>query len=111
MNTIKLLLASLRLKVAIHKANLMHKSNGKRYYVLPSIQRGKLLILCKQDINALKRAKVIRKSYTHLDVMTHCLYYTADINGNNKSKMSSDLLDKNKKLWIKHIKHIFNINK
>ncbi len=63
------------LRRATKVAELRHKGDGKRYYVLPDFN-GDLRVLNTKEIDALKRAKIMDKKVNFFDLMKEALYHT-----------------------------------
>ena len=60
---------------AIKLAELRHKADGKRYYVLPD-WNGNLKALNHLEINELKRQGVMSKNVNIKNLMEEAVYYT-----------------------------------
>jgi len=63
------------LRRATKLADLRHKADGKRYYVLPDFN-GDLRVLNSKEIDALKRAKVMDKQVSFYYLINESLYHT-----------------------------------
>lgn len=101
---IRLKKSSIQLSIAIRVAKQKQKAFNKRFYVMPDYN-GKLIALSKDDVNNLKRIKVMDKRVSHLDLMRECFYYTPlALNGFGKIS-EEDRLEK-KKAWLKYYNQI-----
>lgn len=96
-----LIIGDLRFRIARKKADLKHKTTGKRYYVVPNGQN-RLMVLCKADINPLKKAGIIRKDFNHLKLMDCCLYFT-DLSGKDEGRMDKKDVEVRESWWRKHL--------
>lgn len=104
-----LLLGAIRFKIFVARANMLHMSTGKRYYVIPYPNSNfKLLVLCNDDIKRLKKMHIFKKNVSHLTIMESCLYFT-NCGGKTEGKM--DEVTKMQKFdsWIGHIKNKLGI--
>ena len=98
-------LALLRFKLFVYKADAMHASTGKWYYVIPYPNSNfKLLVLCNDDIKQLKKRHILKKNVTHLTVMYSCLYFT-NCGGKKEGKMDKPTLALKYSNWKTHIKN------
>lgn len=92
----------IRFRLFVARADMMHHTTGKRYYVIPHpTSRFKLLVLCKDDIRRLKKARILRKNVDHLFIMHECLYFT-DLDGKPYGRMQD--VEKNEHIWKQHIR-------
>jgi hypothetical protein len=60
---------------AIRIANLRHQTDGRRYYVLPD-HRNRLLVLNNTEIQVLKKAGVMNRKVTILNLLNEAVYHT-----------------------------------
>ena len=63
------------LKMRIKEADALHKATGKAYYVLPDYN-GVLQVLDKANIKILKRAKIMNREVTCVDLLCESEYNT-----------------------------------
>ena len=103
MKAIKLLVGSLRFKIACMKADLLHEQKGFRYYVIPHPnKKGKLLAISKDDIRLWRKMKMLNKNIDHIWIMNNCLYFT-DADGKNVGKMKKERIEEKHERWMKHL--------
>jgi hypothetical protein len=99
-----LLLGKIRFWAMRHKADALHDTTGKRYYVIPCGGKN-MLVACNNDIKALKKRGIIKQNIDHLTIMENCLYYT-DNDGKASGRMSSDKVARNAQQWQQHLHHL-----
>lgn len=75
---IKKIKAHLRYRLAVQRAEKAHDVDNCRYYVMPSTERGKLLIMSRKSFRKLKLKHYINSSCRMTDVERICFYFTAD---------------------------------
>ena len=108
---------AIRLRYAIYLADSKQRAYNKQYFVLPDGD-GKLRVLCKADIKALKRGVVVKakgsdkgvrvrlmsKRVTHMDVMRECFYYTPyNLNSAQEDEWRRESASKSR-AWLEWIK-------
>lgn len=115
-------LDGLRLDFAIMMADAMQRARNKRFYVLEN-GHGKLIWLCNDDIDAMKRPRYVKKyvggkfrtfkvrmmpkHVTHLDVMRDCFYYTP-ASRNNSNGISVEERNNKRERWIEFMEKFRN---
>lgn len=116
----KLKMDGLRLSFAISMCNALQKARNKRFYVIEN-QQGKLVWVCNEDIDAMKKPRRVRKLVngklrifkvsmlpkhtSHLDVMKNCLYYTPTSLNNSDGMSPKERMERSKR-WIKYMERI-----
>ena len=101
MNIFKKLRASIRYKEAIRQADKAHKETGERYYVMPSSQIGKLIIMDRHNFRKLKQKRYINSKASVSDLQRECFYCTPYKNGSGKiSEEVTELKKKQYYEWI-----------
>lgn len=70
----------LRLKMAIRMAEYKHYISNKKYYVLPSIDGG-LMVIDRSRIKLKKKQGLIPNSYQALELQEKAFYYTPNVRG------------------------------
>jgi hypothetical protein len=93
---------AIQLKWAIRLCDLKQQAFNKRYFVILDYN-DKLISLSKDDINRLKRMRLIDKRVTHLDLMEKAFYYTP-LSKNNDGKMTKEEREKRKKTYMQYVK-------
>ncbi len=101
---LSLLLGKIRFWAMRHKADALHDTTGKRYYVIPCGGKN-MLVACNNDIKALKKRGIIKQNIDHLTIMENCLYYT-DNDGKASGRMGSDNVARNAQQWQQHLRHL-----
>ena len=82
MNVLRKLNAYLRLREAVNQADAAWQRNRKRYYVLPSTDGSRLLIVMdRQNFRVLKRKGYIDRSASMPDLAVESFYFTPSGNG------------------------------
>lgn len=94
---------ALQLKWAINLCDLKQQAFNKRYFVILD-HNDKLISLSKEDINRLKRMRIIDKHVTHLDLMEKAFYYTP-LSKNNDGSMSKEERQKRKDTYMQYVKY------
>lgn len=77
MNVFKRLNAYLRLREAVRQANEAWQRTGKRYYVMPTFDRSRrLIVMDRQNFRKLKRKRYINNSAAISDMIEESFYFT-----------------------------------
>lgn len=92
----------IKLSLAIKLCDLKQKAYNTRFYVI-ELPNGELTSISKRGVNMYKKIKRLDKSYSHLDLMNDCYYFTP-LSRNNDSKMTPELREKKRKEYIKGLK-------
>lgn len=91
---------SFRLWMAIKLCDLKQSAFNRRYFVILD-HNDRLISLSRDDINRMKRRKMISKDLTHTKLMEDSFYYTK-LSDNNK--MSREEQKEKRKLYFKYAK-------
>lgn len=116
-NLIRTHIDIMKLRYAIYLADSKQRAYGKQYFVLPD-GNGRLRVLNKDDIKALKKGFVVRrkdsnkcvrvrqmdKRVTHLDIMRECFYFTPYYLGDHASTITATERAKKQREWLEWIK-------
>ncbi len=98
------LIAKLRFKLIVLKADAMHATTGKRYYVIPHPHsKHKLLVCNRKEIIHWRKLGAVKKNITHLEIMEFCLYYT-NSGGKTTGRMTDTIRTKNENDYVKWAK-------
>lgn len=73
------------------------RNNGNRYYVMPSIARGKVIIFDRSQFRQLKRKHYIKATMNMQDCKKNCFYYTRNRAG---EAMHPLLMEKGRKRFL-----------
>lgn len=78
MNIVKKIKAYLQFRQAVRMAEEAHAENGTRYYIMPSVQKGKpvLIIINKKNFKGLKRKGYIPREASMPNLTRECFYFT-----------------------------------
>lgn len=98
---------SIQLSLAIRLCDLKQQAFNRRYFVILD-HNDKLISLSKEDINRMKRMRMIQKNVTHLDLMEKAFYYTP-LSRNDSCALSLEERKKRRETYMKYIrskKHI-----
>lgn len=76
LNTVLVTIERIRFHSARRRADQASEMNNRRRYYVMKL-RGRYRIFCKDDINAMKRAGVMRKDLTFLDIQKYACYQTS----------------------------------
>lgn len=94
---------AIQLSWAIRLCDLKQQAFNRRYFVILD-HNDKLISLSKEDINNLKRRKLINKGITHLDLMEKSFYYTP-LSRNNISGLSKEEKLLRKKTFLEYMRY------
>lgn len=98
---------SIQLSLAIRLCDLKQQAFNRRYFVILD-HNDKLISLSKEDINRMKRMRMIQKNVTHIDLMEKAFYYTP-LSRNDSCALSPEERKKRRETYMKYIrskKHI-----
>lgn len=93
---------SIQLTLAIKLCNLKQQAFNRRYFVILDYN-DKLTSLSKEDVNRMKKIRLIDKSITHLDLMEKSFYYTP-LSRNSNTGISREEQKKRKENYMKFVK-------
>lgn len=93
---------SIQLSLAIQLCDLKQQAFNRRYFVILD-HNDKLISLSREDVNRMKRLRLINPSITHLDLMEKSFYYTP-LSRNNNSGISKEEQDKRRETYFKYVK-------
>lgn len=93
---------SIQLSLAIKLCDLKQQAFNRRYFVILDYN-DKLISLSKEDINRMKRMRLINPGITHLDLMEKSFYYTS-LSRNNTSGISKEEQAKRREIYYRYIK-------
>jgi len=88
----------IKLSFAIKLCDLKQQAYNKRFYVI-ELPNGELTSISRVGINLYKKLKRLDKSYSHLDLMEDCYYYTP-LYRNNDGKITKELRDQKRKDYL-----------
>jgi hypothetical protein len=84
MNILSKLYYSLRLRSAVQMADKAHAESGKRFYVLPSYQKGcKLVVMDRAGFRLLKKKGLVNRNADMYTVSLECFYATPNPDGSD----------------------------
>lgn len=95
----------LRLHCAIKLADAKQRAYNKRYFVMPDYLN-KLTVLNNDDIKWLKRARLMKKNVSHLEIMRDCFYYTPLSRNDEGSRMTVEERLKRKAKWLSYMENV-----
>lgn len=90
---------SVRLWMAIKLCDLKQSAFNRRYFVILD-SNDNLISLSREDVNRMKRRRMINKEVTHTKLMEDSFYYTK-LSDNNS--MTKDEMLKKKKLYFQYV--------
>lgn len=93
---------SLQLSLAIKLCDLKQQAFNRRYFVILD-HNDKLISLSREDINRMKRLRLIHRSVSHLDLMENSFYYTP-LARNYNNGISEEERTERKKRYMKYVK-------
>lgn len=93
---------SIQLSFAIRLCDLKQQAFNRRYFVMLD-PNDKLISLSREDINRMKRLKMIQKNITHLDLMEKAFYFTP-LSRNGKNGISKEEQLKRRKIYMDYVK-------
>lgn len=93
---------SIQLTLAIKLCDLKQQAFNRRYFVILDYN-DKLISLSKEDVNRMKKRRLIDKGITHLDLMEKSFYYTP-LSRNDNTRISREEQKKRKENYIKFVK-------
>lgn len=96
---------AVRLYFAIKLADAKQRAYNKRYFVMPDYLN-KLTVLNNDDIKWLKRAHLMRKKVSHLEIMRDCFYYTPLSRNEAGSRMSAEERLARKDKWLSYMERV-----
>lgn len=100
---------AIQLSWAIRLCDMKQQAFNRRYFVILD-HKDRLISLSKEDVNSLKRRKLIGKGVTHLDLMEKSFYYTP-LSRNNDSSISGEERAKRKRTYFEYVKRKHNLRK
>lgn len=71
---IQFLIFQIRLKMAIYKANVLHASTGRQYWVVKLF--GRLIVTDRQRIKVMKTRRLLTKEFDFVKLSEIALYKT-----------------------------------
>lgn len=80
MNIFEKIVAKLRFKEAVRRADEAHAKNGQRYYILPT-KGGKLVIMDRKNFRLLRHKRYIVRGAKVPELVVRSLYFTPYRNG------------------------------
>ena len=92
----------IRLNLAIKLADAKQRAYNKRYFVI-SDYRNKLTVLNNNDIEWLKKARLMKKNVTHIEIMRDCFYYTPLNKNEEGNKLSKAERLNRKAKWLDYM--------
>lgn len=92
----------IRLNLAIKLADAKQRAYNKRYFVI-SDYRNKLTVLNNKDIEWLKKARLMNKNVTHIEIMRDCFYYTPLNKNEEGNKLSKAERLNRKAKWLDYM--------
>lgn len=95
----------MRLELAIKLADAKQRAYNKRYFVMPDF-RNKLTVLNKDDISWLKKANLMNKNVSHLEIMRDCFYYTNLSRNEEGNKLTAKERLERKDKWLSYMEGI-----
>ena len=72
----------LRYREAVRKADEAHAKTGERYYVMPTEDRKKLLVIDRANFRKMRHKGYINKQAVVRDLISEAFYFTPYRNGN-----------------------------
>lgn len=96
---VRLWLGSLQYKQAIRTANRLYKQTGKRYFVLPAKEKGKLMLVNLETWQELQRKREVSQKLDQMWLQRNALYFTEK----DSTQMPPEQKIKKEKIWIKHL--------
>jgi hypothetical protein len=96
---------AVRLHFAIKLADAKQRAYNKRYFVMPDYLN-KLTVINNNDIKWLKRAHLMRKQVSHLEIMRDCLYYTPLSRNDESSRMTIEERMQRKAKWLSYMERV-----
>lgn len=98
---------SIQLSWAIKLCDMKQQAFNRRYFVILD-HKDRLISLSREDVNSLKRRKLIGKGITHLDLMEKSFYYTP-LSRNNDSSISKEERVRRKRTYFEYVKRKYRI--
>lgn len=99
---------SIQLSLAIKLCDLKQQAFNRRYFVILD-NNNKLISLSREDVNSMKRRRIIQKGITHLDLMEKSFYYTP-LSQNNNGAISKEERAKKRRMYLQYVKVKNSIN-
>lgn len=93
---------SIQLSLAIKLCDLRQQAFNRRYFVILD-HNDKLISMSRDDVNRMKRLRLIHKGITHVDLMEKSFYYTP-LSRNNNSGISKEDQKARRETYMKYIK-------
>lgn len=104
MNALRKLLADLRLREAVRKADKAHAASGGRYYVVPMVGTGRLVVMDRFNFRKLKQKRYMSPATWIAHLEKSCYYHTPYADGSKGMNEEEKLLGRIRYLaWVESL--------